>query len=329
MNWLNNLKNLLLKLLDLDFTYPRVKSALNDYVYKKGYVSQSFFASKDLQPIDIIMPTFNRPRETRRCINNLYEKISIPFRLIIVDNNSTKEMKNLLKRMASSKSNIELILLEDNLGGAGSRMKGLQLAKSEFVAFIDNDIYVMHRYLEHLLNTIKSSDYIAVQSKVVQPNGLVQVNRPYYEIDNGWAIFYDKDIGKRFNDKYTEIQEEINWLPAGATMWRREIFNKYSFDESMGTLYEDNDFAFRLNKDGIKFTNCPSAVCLHYSSDFAPDNTNNNQYTKERFSKDKTLNSAKIFFKKHGLYFSYGKPEHYVKHIGFGSVTEYIQFLKK
>jgi GT2 family glycosyltransferase len=310
------MKQTLLRLLDKDYTYPKTKKKLLKYA-RKYRVNFEYNAQ-----IDIVMPTFNRLRETRRCIENLYKTTTVKFRLIIIDNNSSSETREYLKKFSNEHNNVELILLSENLGGAGSRIKALELVKSEFVAFLDNDIYIMPGYLENLIKAINDSNLVGVQSKVVQPNGLIQINRPYYKIEDGWIIFYDKDIEKFFYDKSAEFQQEVDWIPAGATIWRTEIFKSYQFDKDMGTSYEDNDLSYRLRKAGFLFSNCPSALCIHYSSNFAPDKTES--YQKERFSSDKVLNSARIFHKKHNLYFSYGDPKEYVKYISLESIEKYL-----
>lgn len=315
MSLSRTIKNPILKLLNQEYTYPSTRRALLSY--SKKYPKYTPYK----ETIDIVMPTFNRIRETRRSIENIYKTTTVNFRLIIVDNNSNDDLKNYLKSILKSHKNITLIQLKENLGGAGSRLKALEQVKSEFVAFLDNDIYIMPGYLENLIETIRVSNFVGVQSKVVQPSGLIQINRPYYKIENDWIIFYDKDIEKSFDDKSTEIQEEIGWIPAGATIWRTETFKTYQFDKDMGTSYEDNDLSYRLKKAGFRFSNCPSALCIHYSSNFAPDKTDT--YKKERFSQEKVLASARIFHKKHNLYFSYGEPEKYAKYLGFNSVELY------
>lgn len=309
------MKQLILKLLNQEYTYPSTRRALLSY--SKKYPKYTPYK----ETIDIVMPTFNRLRETRRSIENIYKTTTVNFRLIIVDNNSNDDLKNYLKSILKSHKNITLIQLKENLGGAGSRLKALEQVKSEFVAFIDNDIYIMPGYLENLIETIRVSNFVGVQSKVVQPNGLIQINSPYYKIENDWIIFYDKDIEKLFDDKSTEVQEEVDWIPAGATIWRSEIFKSYQFDKGMGTSYEDNDLSYRLRKAGFRFSNCPSSICIHYSSNFAPDSTD--AYIKQRFDKEKVLESARIFHRKHKLFFSYGEPEEYVKYLGLASTEAY------
>ena len=319
-----NLKQFILRSLDLDYTYPSTRKTVQTYQTKNNYNTTSYYKGT----IDIVMPTFNRQRETRRCIENLYKTCKTSFRLIVVDNNSTDGTKDLLLNLQKSNDNMNVISLDQNLGGSGARNEGLKLAKNEFVAFLDNDIYIMPNYFEHLINSLQAHpDIIAVQSKVVLPNGLIQINRPHFDIQNQWIVFKDKDFEKSFNDSSTLSDEECNWIPSGATLWRREIFYEHKFDLSLGTYYEDNEFSFRLNKLGYKFMNNHKALCLHYSSNFAPD-LSKGKYSEERWNNDSIRNALKIFYNKHDFYLAFGDIEGHVKYLGFSSKEEYIEFLK-
>src|SRR6185369_4611165 len=158
--------------------------------------------------------------------------------------------------------------------------------------------------------------------KVVFPNKLIQINRPYFKEKDGWIEFYDKDIDKQFNDKTTEVSENINWMPSGATMWRRSVFENLNFDGDFNTSYEDNEFSYRIGKSGIKFMNNHRAVCLHLSSTFTPSSVEKT-YTESRFGNKVVLNSLKQFKLKHGLLLSFGPKEKFLEHMGFKTEEEY------
>lgn len=320
---MNNLKQLVIRKLDLEFTYPKVRSEVEKQAI-------SFAQPKvNTTEIDIIMPTFNRVRETERCIRNLYKVLkNIKFRLIIIDNNSNHDTLNYLKDLETKEKNIKVIYAKENLGGSGSRNLGLKEVRTEFVAFLDNDIFIMPGYFEQLLSTIEeNSEITAVQSKVITPNRLIQINRPYYLIEDNWVVFSDYDLEKEFDDSSTFESKACNWIPSGATLWRSKIFEKETFDTTLGTYYEDNEFSFRLNKKGHTFSNNHKALCLHYSSNFAPDNTQ--AYIKERFNNESIKQALKKFYQKHKLFLAYGSIEGHVKFLGFNSKEEYTNFLKE
>ncbi|MEO6729277.1 MAG: glycosyltransferase family 2 protein [Candidatus Dojkabacteria bacterium] len=313
---INRIKGQLQKFIGLQETYPTFTKELARY--SEHINRNSSFSSR--AEIDIIMPTFNRVSVTKRCIENLLKTTKVKFNLIIIDNNSDSKTKTYLKSIVSKQ--IKVIFLSNNLGGSGSRMEGLKFASTDYVAFVDNDIYTMPFYFENLIKTLDENiDISAVQSKVIYPNKLIQVNRPTFTIEEDWITFNDKDLDKSYKDNESETSELINWLPSGATLWRKSVFENEGFDLDFNTSYEDNDFSYSLHQKGYKFMNNHKAICLHLSSQFTPSSVSD-VYTKGRFDKGIVINSLKQFKKKHGLYLSFGDKEKFAKYMGFESSKE-------
>ncbi|MFS8131255.1 MAG: glycosyltransferase family 2 protein [Candidatus Dojkabacteria bacterium] len=308
---ITGIKSQINKLIGSKETYPSVTKELKTYAENLNKDIWINFKGE----LDIIMPTFNRLSVTKRCIENLINYNKVKFNLIIVDNNSDLKMKKYLSSLV--RKDIQVVFLHKNLGGSGSRMEGLKYSKSEFVAFIDNDILIMPYYLENLINSLQvNPDISAVQSKVVFPNRLVQINRPVFKEKDGWIEFFDKDINKNYLDSSSEVSEPIDWMPSGATIWRRSVFTEEGFDPDFNTSYEDNDFTFRLHNKGYKFMNSHKAICLHLSSEFTPSSVSQ-EYTKGRFGNENVMNSLKTFKEKHGLFLSFGDKEEFSKYMGF------------
>ncbi len=322
----NSVKKEVNKIIGRYYPYPRTQSSLEKFARAMN-VDSKF--DKHTQPFDIIMPTFNRQEDTARTIKTLYKNCNLKFNLIIVDNVSTDGTREYLNSLKSEHTNINVIFNTVNNGGGGARKLGLKQSENEFVAFLDNDLFIMPFYFENLLASIKSEDLAGVQSKVVFPNYLVQINRPNYIINDDWILFRDLDENKKYDDPSTLNQIECNWIPAGATMWRRSIFDKFSFDENFHTYFEDNEFAYRLNKAGYRFLNCPRAVSMHLSERFVPEEFKDKDYTRTRFGRDEQRLALKRFYEKHNLYLAYGNIDGFAKHLGFSSRNEYVDYLQK
>jgi len=314
-----SLKEKLISLIGQEYSYPSIKRDLA--LYEKALASDTLVYNKQ---IDVIIPSYNRLRGLKRTLNALTKFKNL--RLIIVDNNSNQKTKAYLKSISNKFSNIEVVFLNKNTGGSGARIEGLKHIKSKFVAFLDNDIIPFGNYFNTLANVlINNPEVCGVQSKVVLPNGLIQINKPNFNISNKWIVFSDADSQKKYNDPSTLEQTLCNYIPIGATLWRSDIFKKYSFDAKFHTSYEDNDFGYQLFKEGYKFSNCPKAICLHIPSSFAPDKTRDYEYA--RFGKEHVWEAAREFYRKHMLLFAYGDIDGHTKHLGFKSKEEYMDFV--
>lgn len=94
--------------------------------------------SKNLPLVSIIMPSFNHGRFINKSIDSIIAQTYTNWELIIIDNNSTDNTKEILEDY--KKINQINILFVNNNGLIGySRNKGLEVAKGEIIAFIDSD----------------------------------------------------------------------------------------------------------------------------------------------------------------------------------------------
>ncbi len=84
------------------------------------------------------MPSFNHGRFINKSIDSIIAQTYTNWELIIIDNNSTDNTKEILEDY--KKINQINILFVNNNGLIGySRNKGLEVAKGEIIAFIDSD----------------------------------------------------------------------------------------------------------------------------------------------------------------------------------------------
>ena len=97
---------------------------------------------KMIEPISIILLTFNRLRLSKKTIDSLYERIKTPFKLIIVDNASQDETREYLIKLSKEKGNIKLILLDKPLNICMAYNKGFEQVESELFITMQDDIIV-------------------------------------------------------------------------------------------------------------------------------------------------------------------------------------------
>lgn len=101
-----------------------------------------------------ITVTYNRTRTLRRCLAALLVQSRPVDEIIIVDNNSCDEERRKIKELAVQHGNIHLILLNDNMGGAGGFEAGMKAAgrfDPDWYWLMDDDAYPRMECLETLL----------------------------------------------------------------------------------------------------------------------------------------------------------------------------------
>src|SRR6266567_3933158 len=100
--------------------------------------------------IDIIVPVWNRPIETRACLVNLVEH-SPAARLFLVNNGSDRETEGLLEEFAESLDERALLICSRvNLGFVKAINRGLARVEAEFAAVVRQSSLVSEGWLEPL-----------------------------------------------------------------------------------------------------------------------------------------------------------------------------------
>ena len=107
--------------------------------------------------ISIIIPIYNAEKYLPNTIDSIIRQ-SIGFEnleLILIDDKSTDKSKHIIEKYASKYKNIKPIYLNKNSGKPGyARNKGLEIASSDYIMFIDNDDEYEIDICEQLYSTI-------------------------------------------------------------------------------------------------------------------------------------------------------------------------------
>ena len=94
---------------------------------------------KTIEPIDLICPTYNNPLVLSQCVNSILAlNLGYPIRILIVNNGHPDSLSRIgahpLVKVIQSGGR--------NLGWEGGLKLGLEHSKSEFVGFINDDIFI-------------------------------------------------------------------------------------------------------------------------------------------------------------------------------------------
>lgn len=101
--------------------------------------------------ISVIMLTFNRENFVERAIESILQQTFRDFEFIMVDNGSTDCSGRICDNYAAKDPRVRVIHREHGNIGSG-RNAGLDAARGEYIAFVDDDDYAEPDFLEFLYN---------------------------------------------------------------------------------------------------------------------------------------------------------------------------------
>ena len=108
--------------------------------------------------ISIILPTYNRASTfLKEAIDSVFNQDYKNWELIIIDNNSSDNTLELIKKYNSEK--ISIYSINNNGIIAKSRNLGIKKSKGDYIAFLDSDDYWYKNKLQKCINAIKSGNY--------------------------------------------------------------------------------------------------------------------------------------------------------------------------
>lgn len=128
---------------------------------------------KNTKLISIIIPTYNRAPILTRAVNSVLRQTYENWELIIVDDCSTDNTEEVIKKEFDDKR-INYYKLDVNKGNAGARNKGVEKATGEYIAFLDSDDEYFPDYLTLAytkLTTTPETSFLWSGTKTVDING--------------------------------------------------------------------------------------------------------------------------------------------------------------
>lgn len=141
--------------------------------------------------ISVIITAYNVEDFISQCLDSIINNSLKEIEIICIDDCSVDKTYDILKHYAQIDNRIILIKNDSNKGQSRSINIGLDLAKGEYVYFLDSDDYISNNFLYELYNTgIKYNADIIHSSNVVE-------------------LFYDEKTKTDYKIKNNE--KIINW----------------------------------------------------------------------------------------------------------------------
>lgn len=112
--------------------------------------------------ISVIIPVFNAASFLDETLKSILSQTFSDFELIILNDKSTDESLNIIKKFQQEDNRIIIIDKEENVGPANLRNEGINSAKGEYIALMDADDIAMPTRFEKQIEVLKNNPEIGV-----------------------------------------------------------------------------------------------------------------------------------------------------------------------
>ena len=169
---------------------------------REGTEHESILAS-------VIIPAFNAESYISRCLDSIRNQTHKNIEIIVVNDASTDNTKNIVEEYIQKDSRITCIDQVENSGVLQARMTGIKKAKGEYIYSVDADDYVMldlikdtiAQALEHNADIVQFPMKFSGNDRKYNSNWTVKKYKEYTKKDffvknsNTWTIMFQKELG--------------------------------------------------------------------------------------------------------------------------------------
>lgn len=196
--------------------------------------------------VSVVMPAYNAAQYVEETIRSVVAQTVTDWELIVVDDSSADDTCDLVERLAEEDSRIRLVKNAENSGVAMTRNRAMNMARGQYVAFLDSDDIWYPEKLEKQIALMKATCADIVYCS--------------YAIIN-------EDNEKQCSDFLVPEKTDLNAmliksvLSCSTVLLTREVVNQYRF--SGDYYHEDYILWLRMLKDGKKAHGCTQVLAAY------------------------------------------------------------------
>lgn len=220
--------------------------------------------------VSIIVPVYNAEKYISTCLDSIINQTLKEIEIIVINDGSNDSSLAICNKYKEQDHRIR-VLDKVNEGVSIARNIGIDIAKGEYLMFIDSDDWIDSDFCENLYNLAKKEKAELCISNYVKES---LDFKEFYDIKIHKEMLYKKDIKEAFlielieRDEGKKVHDLAGFRGPWAKLYKKEILNKYNikFDEM---LKIGEDFLFNLNfLQKIKKISFDDGYYYHYRTNF-------------------------------------------------------------
>ena len=205
---------------------------------------------KDL--ISVIVPVYNVEKYLNRCVDSILNQTYTNLEVILVDDGGPDNCPAICDAYAKQDKRVKVIH-KANGGVSDARNAGLDVAKGDFIAFVDSDDWIDCTMYEKLLNKQKenNADLVFCKYNYVDAKTIKHVNEfnlMNLSADNIFPLFY-QDMIKTNGNYYIHTHNVMGSI--FRVLFSKKIINNLKFDTKV-KIEEDVLFLSNLLLNNAK-----------------------------------------------------------------------------
>lgn len=184
--------------------------------------------------LSVVVPCYNSRDFIAECLQSILPYLSNEIELIVVNDGSTDDSAEIIERTIQTyKDKPITIIHQENAGLSAARNAGINVAKGEYISFLDSDDFFHQDFWHEILPLLTDSTIDIVEFNAEQFDG--EITNIIEHID--CSVFTGRvDIAS-----VTELSpafKRAKWYP-WARVYKTALFHEFDIQFPTGRLYED------------------------------------------------------------------------------------------
>ena len=218
--------------------------------------------------ISIIVPVYNVEKYLERCIDSILNQTFKDIEIILIDDGST-DKSGLICDMYAKKDERIIVIHKVNGGQSEARNLGIEMAKGEFIGFVDGD------------DEIESDMYDVLYNIVIENNADISTGRTLL-IKDGNELKQELTNKIRIYSNKEAIEVTYNGGLSGYSpcnkLYKHSLFEKNKFPK--GRIYEDASVLYKLYMNSKKIVFIDKYIYTYIRRE---GSTTNSPFSEKRF----------------------------------------------
>ncbi len=145
-----------------------------------------------MKSLSFIIPVYNGQQYICRCLKSIFIQNYPDIEIILVDDGSTDNSIEAIKKSISlyNKKNYNTIIIsQKNQGVSYARNAGIQASTSDYIAFIDQDDYILPDFCTTFMTQVEKNSYDIVIGGFIRKNDNNKVTRIMKATGDEWSKY--------------------------------------------------------------------------------------------------------------------------------------------
>lgn len=205
-----------------------------------------------MKKVSIIIPAYNVDKYIHRALESTIGQTYKNIEIAVVDDGSTDETLNIVKKYASKDSRI-IVIHQENQGVSSARNNGLEAISGDYLLFLDSDDWLEKDTVELMLQ---------LAEKNIDKLICVDRNFAYFNNNDIYLLEQNVDEKSALLDKEKSLKcivnHKYNLQSSCYKLFRRDIILRYQLSFNMELFHgEDGFFVFEYlnNINGLYYEN--------------------------------------------------------------------------